>query len=798
MKVTAKSIIGTIFLLTASAWSTPVSAKLNLIEMTQKTAESQIRGVIEPVLDKYCHDECKLMAVHVTVDIATPDEIAPGFDEISQSKETNLAPSAARIKILIDEKVGPVSRSKLTDLIQQYLDTFDYPVKIETQLAHFPQPIGSAAKVTELRQRISKQFKATVDDLFRQFCPQQCLLADYELQTETVNEEEAQYGSSNEFFQDGGIAVKVKEISATLLVDESLSQEEQTNILEMAKLKTNYFKNVSLKPKMMKFPRPSPLLDENGMVVGGAGAVGIGGKLKSASEKTSTDNKTQQNSTSSSNNNNSETNSASTQANNSSTSSNTSSNNTKESAVKQERFEKFEKIERVENGDAVQAELQKFKVYGLVFSCAIISLLIFLAMANFRPRSSGSGMSTVHRVIQSLASDPVSTSAPSTYSPSSRGDSNSSNEDRLALVSKRYEIERLRDELMSVFAEQPKVAKQVFSRILTEEGVETTAQYLEIFGESVVIDMLRDPSLQGDMSELMEYYAKNTIELSDDERLELLRKLHNRTVTGKLVVFGNRSSNQFDFLSEMDGMQILEMIRTESLTLKAIVLTQCDPQKRATVYAQLDEETRMKLLAELSRIDYLPRDYIFNVSNALKRKRRENPRLNTEALPGSEVLVSLLERTGPHMQRTVVKNLEVSNPDSARTVKGKLVSIDTLRYLRDGQLLEVVLSLKHDELLQFLKGAPDEIRKAIYSKSPKELVSELEEELVQITLMSREGYQAVERKVLNRMKLMANDGLINLVETNERMFSVSTGDTGFIQAPAPGESVTAAGVRKAA
>ncbi|CAM6055134.1 unnamed protein product [Sphagnum tenellum] len=283
--------------------------------------------------------------------------------------------------------------------------------------------------------------------------------------------------------------------------------------------------------------------------------------------------------------------------------------------------------------------------------------------------------------------------------------------------------------------------------------------------------MLRDPTLQTDLNELMEYYAKNPVTLTDDEKLELLRNLHSRTIAGKLVVLGSRSTNHFDFLSEMDGLQILELIQSENLTVKAIVLTQCDPFKRSTIYSQMDGDLRIAVLTELSRIDYLPRDYIFNVASALKRKKKENPKLNTEALPGSEVLVSLLERTGYEIQYEILKSLEVSNPDSARTVKNKLVSTDTLKYLRDGQLLEVVLSLKHEELIPFLKGVPPDVKSAIYAKSPKDLVAELEEELVQSPAFSRETYQNIERKVLNRMKVMAHEGLINLIETNERMFS---------------------------
>jgi hypothetical protein len=87
-----------------------------------------------------------------------------------------------------------------------------------------------------------------------------------------------------------------------------------------------------------------------------------------------------------------------------------------------------------------------------------------------------------------------------------------------------------------------------------------------------------------------------------------------------------------------------------------------------------------------------------------------------------------------------------------------------------------VLSLRHDELLQFLKAAPPVIRDTVFAKSPRELTIELEEELANTPVTNRETYFAIERKILNRMKLMANEGLINLVETNERMFTDAHGD----------------------
>ncbi|MEK7690254.1 MAG: FliG C-terminal domain-containing protein, partial [Bdellovibrionota bacterium] len=675
----------------------------------------------------------------------------PGFDDLIVGGETRLAASGATVRLLMDEKVGPVTRAKLMEFIQQYLDTLDFPVKVSTHMVRFPQASGSTAKVSELRDRIAKQYKTAIDDLFASFCPKQCMLTDFDVKVEQVNVEEAQYGSPGEYLVEGGTGIRIKSIVSTILLDQSLSEDERKNILEMAKLKTSSLKNVEIASKTIKFPRPKyELQDENGEFVYGPGGTR---KLSSSNSKSDINSSSTQKSLE--------------QADKKSTESKdslaTSKSTSAETNARQERFERIEKIERVESGDAVQKELDKFKVYGLFFSSAVLAMLVFITLSIFRVKSGG-GCSTIHKVIQSLTNDPAG--GFSVAGAAGTGE----NQKRVDLA-KRYEIEQLTERLMTVFAQNPRVAKYVFTRILTEEGVEVTGKYLHIFGESVVIDMLRDPSLQTDLNELMEYYAKNPMELEDDEKLELLRRLHHRTVAGKLSVLGSRSSTQFEFLVEMDGLQILELIRTESITVKAIILTQCDAQKRSAVFAQLDEDTRMKLLNELSRIDYLPRDYISNVANALKRKRKENPKLNTEALPGSEVLVSLLERTGPEVQKSVVKMLEVSSPDSARLVKNKLVSIDTLRHLRDNQLLEIVLSLKHEELLQFLKGSARDIKEAIYQKSPKDLVAELEEELTQVGTPSREIYQAIERRVLNRMKIMANEGVINLIETNERMLS---------------------------
>ncbi len=658
------SVCGLLFL------SSPISeAKSNPIETVQQTAESQIHRLLDPILDKYCHDECRLLSIHVEADLLAPENQNPGFDEATPSTEEDYIPTSAEVKILIDEKVGPNSRGKLLELLQQYLDTLNFETKLTTQTTRFPVPKGSESKVAEMREKVSQQFTSILEDLIHQFCPQSCLLADFNLQTDTVNGEETQYGNAGEFIQDGDTAIRIRSISATLLMDQTLSPEEQSNILEMAKLKTNSFKHRTLTAKTYKFPHPQT-------------------ESKASRNPASDPEKT-----------------------------------------------------------PLQSEIDKLKFLGLIF-CAAVFLFICFFVANYlRSKHSSSNQAS------SIKDDE-----------SSIGNSQKT----LAL---RYEVERLYEELMTIYAQQPKVAKHVFSRILSEDGIETTAHCVHLFGEGIMNDMLKDPKRQGDLAELLEYYAQSQIELTDDQKLALLKKLNSRTVAGKLTLLGQRSFRLFDFLTELTGRQILELIRGEPLTVKAIVLTQCDAQKRIFIYEELPPDARIELLAELSRIDYLPKDYLNKVSATLKQKLKENPKFNTEALPGSEVLVSLLERTDQDTQKSIVKSLELTHPQSVQTIKNKLISLDTLLYLPQEQLLNIVMSLKHDELIVFLKCITTKLRSAIFTQSPPELAADLEEEVTQLSAVPREVYHNVERKILNKIKTMSTDGQLDLLETNERIFS---------------------------
>jgi flagellar motor switch protein FliG len=606
--------------------------------------------------------------------------------------------------------------------------------------------------VAELRARVVRDIRASIQGMLTQFCAEHCVLGEFDVQTEAVNPEDVDYAASQEYFQDGPAAIRVKGVKAVVMTDQALPSEEAAGMVEMVKLKVSPYRNSEVLAQSMRFPKnlQTMVAGQVPWTQGRSPASKEEKELKEARDSRETrESKELKDSTESRSH------------------KETTSQQSESSDVRKERVEHYEKIERVENGDAVQAVLDKFKLYGIILSSIILALLFTLVAISFR-RQVFDGGKGQEGGKESNRDGKTAAAAPDNLS--------LTNDEKATLIGKRIEASRLHDELTAIYSEQPKVAKHVFTHVLTEEGVETTAQYLEIFGESVVMDLLRDPGLQSDLTELMDFYARNTFDINDDERLGLLKKLHHRTVTAKMQVHGSRSAVLFDFLAEMDAPQMFEMIKNESNTVKAIVLTQCDSKRRQVLFQSYDEPTQLKLMAELSRIDHLPKNYIHNVASALRRKKLENPKLNTEALPGTDVLVSFLERSSMDAQRNIIQQLmATSGGEALHSLKSKLVSVETLRYLKDVVLTEVITSVKHDELVQFLKGCNDEIRNSVLNKVPRDLSDDLSEELIIAEPVSREVFAVVERKVLNRIKTMSNSGQINLSDVNDRIFAEQFG-----------------------
>lgn len=350
-------------------------------------------------------------------------------------------------------------------------------------------------------------------------------------------------------------------------------------------------------------------------------------------------------------------------------------------------------------------------------------------------------------------------------------------------------VKEMKDELLELFLEHPKVAKDTFSRFLKEDGVEETAKYVHVFGHLVIFQLLEDPNFQRELYDLSEYYHNSSFRFTQQEELDLLAKLKTRCTASEIRVLTRKELEKFDFLTKLDPSQIYTLMQDENLQVQSIVLAQLDPKRRRSVFDMYHGPMKIKLLSQLSASEAIPKEFMANVAKALAKKVSQKPEYDTENIRSSDVLLDLLEKAKLTEQRQLMATLQKQNPDTARSLKMKLVTVEMMPILKDGHLLELILGMDRRDLLVFLAGTGEHIRDLLLRKAPEELSDSWIEDLQTLGSVDEQGYRMVEMKVLNRIRNLANNGVISLMDINSMLFDNATNEAGEFRQEEPGITI---------
>ncbi|MHA0111458.1 hypothetical protein ACXYUI_30785, partial [Klebsiella pneumoniae] len=79
-------------------------------------------------------------------------------------------------------------------------------------------------------------------------------------------------------------------------------------------------------------------------------------------------------------------------------------------------------------------------------------------------------------------------------------------------------------------------------------------------------------------------------------------------------------TDRFDFLLQLDAVQIYNLIVAEKPQVQAIVMTQLDPRRRRAVFDMYAGQAKVELMRELCRGEPIPKEFLGNIATVLQRK----------------------------------------------------------------------------------------------------------------------------------------------------------------------------------
>jgi flagellar motor switch protein FliG len=727
----------------------PALAQVNTpgsYEKIRQETEYRVKNKVNPLLLQYCKDSCQIISVGVEIDETVSDSDDLGFEGVSGSDlSDNLFVNKVQVEVQVDDRVTQINRKRLKNIIQNHLRHVGLTTDIVWRPVTLPQIGQSAAMEEQLKRKLRTKVGGALDRVIENYCPEDCVLSQIAVDGHLITPDESSDYEARELIRDksGRGILKIDQVDAEISMNESVQEDVRFKINNLFKVRTRFASPVDIDVQVSEFPESysKKKARERASSEDPFGLDKLRRTLKMFRELAGTKEILTTTTTS---------------TNSSSKNSNNLKENVNSSSV--------DKNSEATLNNSSGTSIMEYALYG----GAIILLLGVIAFVILK--FAGANRDAKIMMDQLVSNGNRGEANQGEGLGKIDGASSGMGEEARKALAMRIKIQEIREELIKLFVEAPKVAKETFTRLIQEEGVEETAKYVSIFGHLVIFELLADPNLQRELYELSEYYHKSEFDFETEEEFQLMTTLKTKVTASEIKVMSRKQMDKFDFLTKLDASQIFNLIDDEKPQLQGIVLTQLDHRRRRAVFDMYHGQKKTDLMRELCKADAIPKEYLSNVAQALHKKVTTRPEFDTENLRASDILLDLLEKADLVEQRTLMADLMNTNPEAARTIKLKLVTVEMLPYLKDGHMLEIIMGMEREDLLTFLGGTREHICSLLLSKAPEELAESWEEDLENIHSVEEQNYRLVEMKILSRMRNLASNGAISLLDINTMIF----------------------------
>jgi flagellar motor switch protein FliG len=726
-----------------------------------------------------CLDYCNVLSAHARLDEVFDSANADlGFESVATRGGKRYRVKEVVIDVLVDTRFGTTNFEKLQVLVRKLSENYPYRSALRFAQLPFPDSVTSTRSEVEVRADFAGQMRNQLERIAGEFCPFDCKIhsVDPVLQRAAMDEAQSGVGHRYIFVRDGKGVLYVRGVNADVSLNSQMDPTRRQRIESLMRQHLAPYGSINLKTNFIAFPRSADEIskDVDAVRADPYGVEKISRLLQVFKEHANTKEVYREK-----------------EIGRETSRSDSTKDSSKEMARETRESENNSETSSSENSKSSENSREANKDGGsfwnanaaLIIGGILLVLLIAGAVA-LRFVLSGKRMQAI--VHEGLAGRPAENGEGGAQRAGENGfaqESGSKGSQAFVLnnerLQQRFEHRDLKDDIVQTLASQPKVARDVFGRILREDGIEYAAKCVAIFGEMMIFELLGDADLKGELSTLAEYVHVNLPKLESEEQIEILKNLRLRVTASKMRLMTQKTLDVFDFLKSRSPKQVYDLVRDETPKSQSIVLTQLATEKRRSVFEMFEGIAKVELLRELSSADMVPKEYIHNVAEALKRKALSIPSFDGENIRGTDVLIDLLEQSELADQRDLMSELDSTNPDASRYLRGRLITLETLLYIRDGVMVDIFLSVDQNTMTDFLAGTREHVRSAVLSKAPPDLSIAWRENLVSAGFVDKDAYKLAEMQVLTKIRSLASSGSINLAEINNSLYPALRGDGGM-------------------
>lgn len=224
------------------------------------------------------------------------------------------------------------------------------------------------------------------------------------------------------------------------------------------------------------------------------------------------------------------------------------------------------------------------------------------------------------------------------------------------------------------------------------------------------------------------------------------------------VVQRRRGEKRFSFLAELEPQQIVTLLRSESDAVISVVLGNTPTEKAAAVLAALPEDRKQRVGVRLARMEEVGTETLDRIEEGLRSRIEEQGTVKSEEVDGREALARILRFMHVREEDSILQDLAASDPQLSDDVRDRLFTLDTLEYIDDTDLAQVLREFDDRTIALILKGKEEDTRNHILRNVSSRRHERISEEYAHLGAVRKSDADTAVNEFLRYLKNLEEEG----------------------------------------
>ncbi len=327
-------------------------------------------------------------------------------------------------------------------------------------------------------------------------------------------------------------------------------------------------------------------------------------------------------------------------------------------------------------------------------------------------------------------------------------------------------LEQQRSSVIDLLIGAPVAAADVFRNWISfseESGIERTAIVFKTISPQLL--NVIEPHLKIEDSDKIRLVMEEQLpdEIEPSVQAKIFKQFeHDLKIQSLKNSQERKEKDVFGFLHQLTDHQILHLVKSMDHGLGSVIIAQLPAEQGASMLKRMDESTRKKILASISKLEKIPAHIYEQVARKIAQKAQKISQMKYITADSVETVVNLLEQFDESTQQEVFDYLKCSDLNFAERVHSRFIQFadilnlpgdelrDTLRYMDREVIATSLVDIDESDIERIISVLPEKMAEMVRSSlEMKKNIPASEVEQAKRTIVREVRNVTGERKIRN-------------------------------------------------